>query len=80
MYSSGLRKFLKHYLICVCVCVYLGNQDVVLQLLPGLHDANDRRLDLMLSVVVHLLPSLFPLWVGLALLSGHWRGETEGRG
>lgn len=42
---------------------YLSHQDIVLHLLPRLHDSDNGCLYLMLPVVIHFLPRLFPFRV-----------------
>ena len=41
----------------------LRYKDVVLHAFPGFHDAYNRSLNLMFSVLIHLIPSFFSFWL-----------------
>merc|ERR1719234_1758069 len=45
---------------------HLGDQLIVLQLLPALHDSHNASLNLVLSVLINLLSRLVPLWFRLS--------------
>jgi len=46
---------------------YLGDELVVVELFPGLHDPDDAGLNLVLPVLINLLLGLVPLWLCLTL-------------
>ena len=70
MFDKIMRK-------CPFLLSYLCHQDIVLHLLPGLHNADNGRFDFMLSVIIHFLARLFPFGVRLPLFSSNCEVGTE---